>query len=159
MLIPYIKWVPVPKSPNLQAQVYGESKMAFRTDIKNRTDVSRLVRVFYGKIRGDEILGPIFNTIISDWESHFDLLTDFWETQLFLKRKYSGNPVTAHQEVDDKMNHIITPEHFGLWLNLWFSTIDELFEGEVAWIAKNRAQKMSTMLFLKIFENRNKPSS
>lgn len=101
------------------------------------------------------MLGPIFNSIINDWDTHLDLLTDFWETQLFLKKKYQGNPVTAHQEVDDKMNHTITPEHFGLWLNLWFETLDELFEGDTVWIAKNRAQKMSTMLYLQIFQHRN----
>ena len=126
--------------------------------IEDRTAVSLLVRTFYTKIRKDEILGPIFNSIITDWESHLELLTDFWETQLFLKRTYHGNPVTAHEEVDEKMNHKITSEHFGLWLNLWFQTIDELFEGETAWIAKNRAQKMSTMLFMKIFEHRSKKS-
>lgn len=87
-----------------------------------------------------------------------DLLTDFWETQLFLKRKYYGNPVTAHQEVDAKMAHTITSEHFGLWLNLWFETLDELFEGETTWIAKNRAQKMSTMLYMQIYQHRKNKS-
>ena len=128
--------------------------MSSRSDIKNRNDISLLVTTFYGKVRIDKTLGPIFNQIISDWEAHFELLTDFWETQLFLKRKYHGNPVTAHQEVDQKMGRTVTSEHFGLWLNLWFETIDELFNGETAWIAKNRAQKMSTMLFLKIFQSR-----
>lgn len=126
-----------------------------KKELKNRDDVRLLVETFYGKVRKDKVLGPIFNSIITDWESHLSLLTDFWETQLFLKRKYYGNPVTAHQEVDDKMNHTITSEHFGLWLNLWFATIDGLFEGETAWIAKNRAQKMSTMLFMQIFQHRN----
>lgn len=125
-----------------------------KREIKDRQDVKLLVETFYGKIRKDNVLGPIFNGIISEWDSHLDLLTDFWETQLFLKRKYVGNPVLAHQEVDDQMNHSITPEHFGLWLNLWFATIDELFEGEKAWIAKNRAQKMSTMLFMQIYQHR-----
>ena len=99
-------------------------------------------------------MGPIFNNIIKDWDSHLELLTDFWESQLLLKRKYIGNPIAVHQEVDKKMNHSITPEHFGLWLNEWFATIDELFEGEVAWIAKNRAQKMSTMLYMNIYQHR-----
>lgn len=125
-----------------------------KNDIKNRDDIQLLVETFYSKIRKDETLGSIFNNIITDWESHLELLTDFWETQLFLKRKYHGNPVTAHQEVDDKMDHTITSEHFGLWLNLWFATIDELFEGETAWIAKNRAQKMSTMLFMHMYQHR-----
>lgn len=126
--------------------------------IEDRQDISVLVRTFYAKIRKDAVLGPIFNTSITDWEDHLELLTDFWETQLFLKRKYHGNPVTAHQGVDEKMNHSITSEHFGLWLNLWFETIDELFTGEVAWIAKNRAQKMSTMLFMEIYGHRPKTS-
>lgn len=126
--------------------------------IDDRQDISVLVRTFYAKIREDAVLGPIFIANITDWESHLELLTDFWETQLFLKRTYHGNPVTAHQEVDDKMNHTITSEHFGLWLNLWFETIDELYTGDVAWIAKNRAQKMSTMLFMKMYEHRPNPS-
>ena len=130
--------------------------MTTKTDIKNREDVSLLINTFYKKIRKDKVLGPIFNGIITEWDAHLVLLTDFWETQLFLKRKYLGNPVTVHQEVDDKMNHSINPEHFGLWLNLWFETLDELFEGETTWIAKNRAQKMSTMLYMKMYENRQK---
>jgi hemoglobin len=128
--------------------------MMKKEDIKNRADIKLLVDTFYAKIRAHEVLGPIFNGIISDWESHLVLLTNFWETQLFLKRKYYGNPVTVHQEVDDKMNHSITSEHFGLWLNCWFATIDELFEGDTAWVAKNRAQKMSTMLFMQMYQHR-----
>jgi hemoglobin len=127
-----------------------------RKEIENRADVSLLVRSFYAKVRKDGILGPIFNGIITDWESHLELLTDFWETQLFLKRKYHGNPIKAHNDVDDKMNHTVSPEHFGLWLNLWFETIDELFTGDTAFIAKNRARQMNTMLYMKIFQHRAK---
>ena len=125
-------------------------------DIENREDVSLLVRSFYAKVRADTVLAPIFNGIINDWESHLELLTDFWETQLFLKRKYYGNPIKAHNEVDDRMNHTITPEHFGLWLNLWFETIDTLFSGDNAFIAKNRARQISSMLYLQMFQNRAK---
>jgi len=123
-------------------------------ELEHREDVRLLVTTFYTKIRGDKVLGPIFNGIITDWESHLTLLTDFWETQLFLKRKYHGNPIKVHNEVDDKMQHGITPEHFGLWLNLWFAAIDELFIGDTAFIAKNRARQMNSMLYLHIFEHR-----
>jgi hemoglobin len=123
-------------------------------DIQNRNDIAVLVRKFYSKILMDAKLGPIFDSVITDWEEHYIILTDFWEAQLFLKTRYKGNPIKVHQNVDEEMQHSITMEHFGLWLNLWYATIDELFDGETAWIAKNRAQKMSTMLFLKIFEHR-----
>ena len=121
-----------------------------KSPLENREDIYLLVTSFYKKIRKDKVLGPIFNSIIVDWEAHFEVLTDFWESQLLVRRKYLGNPIEVHQQVDSKMNNSITSEHFGLWLNLWFETLDELFTGELVWIAKNRAQKMSTMLFMKM---------
>mgnify|MGYP003424153063 FL=1 len=125
-----------------------------KTEITSRPDIKLLVETFYGRIRLHPVLGPIFNGIITDWPSHLELLTDFWETQLLFERKYWGNPLAAHQEVDEKMDYTMKSEHFGLWLNLWFATLDELFQGETAQVAKNRARKMSTMLYLNIFENR-----
>lgn len=125
-----------------------------RKTIENREDVSLLVRTFYAKVRQDEMLGPIFNGIVSDWEEHFEKLIDFWENNLFFVDKYHGNPKAAHIEVDRQVGNTIESQHFGRWLNLWFETIDENFEGSLADRAKNNARKMSTHLFLKIFESR-----
>ncbi|GAB5400017.1 MAG: truncated hemoglobin Ctb [Aureisphaera sp.] len=127
-------------------------------EIKEREDVLLLVRTFYGKVRKDDLLGPIFNSAIEDWETHFERLTDFWQTNLFFEKKYKGDPMQKHIEVDVANNHSINEMHFGVWLNLWFQTIDELFEGEVATIAKNRARNMGTFIHLKIFEARAKTS-
>ncbi|WP_027136625.1 group III truncated hemoglobin [Gaetbulibacter saemankumensis] len=126
-----------------------------KEDIKSRADVSLLVSTFYSKIRKDAVLGPFFNDVISDWDTHLERLTSFWESSLFLKTKYLGNPLEAHVKVDRQFDNSITELHFGLWLNLWFETIDELFEGDYAQNAKQRARKMSTFLYLKIFESRN----
>jgi len=57
--------------------------------------------------------------------------------------------------MDDKMEPYYHPEYFGLWINLSLETINELFEGETVWIAKNRGQKMSTMLYMQIYQHRN----
>ncbi len=125
-----------------------------KKDIKTRTDVFLLVSTFYDKVRIDETLGPFFNNVINDWETHLELLTTFWESSLFLKTKYLGNPLETHVKVDQENKNSITELHFGLWLNLWFETIDELFEGDYAENAKRRARKMGTFLYLKIFEAR-----
>ncbi len=122
--------------------------------IESREEVSLLVRTFYSKVRKDTLLGPIFNGIITDWETHLELLTDFWETNLFYARKYFGNPMHAHIEVDKKVGGTINELHFGTWINLWHETIDELFEGETANIAKNRARNMGTFIHLNIFNAR-----
>ncbi|MBD3863702.1 group III truncated hemoglobin [Olleya marilimosa] len=126
--------------------------------ITNRDDVKLLVDQFYIKVRADSVLGPIFNTIIKDWETHLDHLTTFWETSLFigkkLEHKYVGNPLIAHEKVDATLDHTITEMHFGIWLNLWYATLDQFFEGEIADNAKRRARKMGTFMYLKIFEAR-----
>jgi len=125
-----------------------------KRDLKNRGDVFLLVKTFYSKVRKDETLGPFFNETIKDWDAHLDLLTTFWESSLFLKTRYKGDPLKAHVEVDKAFNHSISEFHFGIWLNLWFETINELFEGDYAENAKRRARKMSTFIHLKIFEAR-----
>lgn len=124
--------------------------------IENREDISLLVQSFYAKVRADKEIGFFFNDTIQNWDEHLEKLTDFWETNLFAARKYNGNPIAAHNEVDKRFGCRISPEEFGVWLNLWFETLDELFEGENVAILKRRARKMSTFLYMNIFENRQK---
>lgn len=123
-------------------------------EIENREDVKLLVHTFYAKIRTNEEMGPFFNTTIQDWDAHLEKLTDFWENNLFAVRKYFGNPIEAHIKVDEKFHNKINPNIFGLWLNLWFETLDELFIGENVETLKRRARKMGTMLMVTIYESR-----
>jgi len=37
-------------------------------DLCTEEEVSRLVHSFYGSVRGDRRLGPIFDTHVHDWE-------------------------------------------------------------------------------------------
>lgn len=127
-------------------------------DISTREDIFLLVTTFYGKVRKDVLLGPIFNTIVKDWEEHIELLTDFWQTNLFFKKSYLGDPLEKHVEVDRKIGGKINEKHFGVWMNLWYKTIDQLYEGDVAQIAKNRARNMATYMHLRIFEARKRGS-
>jgi len=125
-----------------------------KSDIENREDIHTLVTMFYAKVRKDKALGPIFDLAIKDWNKHLERLTDFWEINLLAIATFKGNPIKVHQEVDKICDGIITEKHFGIWLNLWFQTIDQLYSGEKAETAKRRARKMSTILFIKIFESR-----
>lgn len=131
-----------------------------KKEIQNREDIYLLVSQFYLKVRQDAILGPFFNDVIRDWDAHLEHLTSFWETSLFMTKKldkrYTGNPLEVHVKVDKEKDHTITELHFGLWLNLWFQTLDELFEGEIAENAKRRARKMGTFLYINIFQARQK---
>lgn len=125
-------------------------------DIEDREDVRNLVYTFYGKIREDELLGPVFNGQIApdQWPPHLEKMIDFWETNLFGIPKFRGNPMRAHQQVDASTNSGITQLHFAQWLRLWYQTLDELFIGERADRARNGARRMSTPMFIGIWSMR-----
>ncbi|MGO4772059.1 group III truncated hemoglobin [Flavobacterium sp. W22_SRS_FK3] len=129
-----------------------------KKQINNRADVELLVHQFYTKIRADEEICFYFNTIIKDWEAHLEKLTDFWEMNLFGVKKYNGNPLAVHNQVDAHFDGKITSAEFGIWLNHWAQTLDEHFEGENVEILKRRARKMSTFLYASMFQHRQKES-
>ncbi len=125
-----------------------------KRDINSREDIHLLVSSFYVKVRTHLVLGPFFNDTIKNWDDHLERLTTFWESSIFLKTRYKGDPIKAHIDVDNTHDNTITEQHFGLWLNLWIKTIDELFKGDYAENAKQRARKMGTFIHLKLFEAR-----
>ena len=124
--------------------------------IRDRTDVFLLVSSFYAQVRRDDLLAPIFNTHIAEdeWPHHLNKLTDFWVTNLFGVVCFKGNPMRVHQQVDQNLNYTVQQKHFGRWLQIWFSTIDNLFEGQLAQRAKDSARRMSTGLFLAMWKTR-----
>jgi len=125
-----------------------------KKEIENRADLSLLVHTFYNRVRKDEELGPIFNSIITDWEAHLEKITDFWEQHLFGIHKYHGDPIEAHNRVDEVMENTISAHNFGTWLFYWLNTLDELFEGKNVETLKFKARKMQTVFFLNIVQNR-----
>lgn len=124
--------------------------------ISTRKEVALLVNTFYAKIRKDDMLGHIFNSHIAEdeWPAHLEKLTDFWETNLFGIAKFRGSPTKKHLGVDKNLNYGVEQTHFARWLQLWFETINELFEGEIAERAKMASRKMATGQFLAMWHNR-----
>lgn len=125
--------------------------------IESRNDINLLVKKFYAKVRMDDLLGPVFNTIIPDekWPAHLEKLTDFWEGALLGVPGFRGNPIRAHQNADATMGNSIEQIHFSRWLHLWFETIDSLYTGQIAQRAKDAARVMSTGQYLAIWDARN----
>lgn len=126
--------------------------------IENRADIALLVHTFYQNIRKDDLLGPIFNTMIpsEEWPVHLDKLTDFWETNLFGIPKFKGNPTQKHLITDRSFNYSISDQHFNQWLQIWTKTIDDLFEGDLAIRAKMAAHNIADVQ--KVIIQRQKPS-
>ena len=125
-----------------------------KPDIQSRADIEILIRNFYQKVRRHTIIGTLFNEVIDDWEEHILKLTDFWQTNLFFVKAYKGNPLKAHIRVDQQFGNSIEQAHFGHWLQLWFETLDQLYEGKNATLAKERARSMAHIMYLRIFQAR-----
>lgn len=111
-------------------------------DIETREDCERLVRVFYGRAMPDPILGYLFTDIAHlDLEAHVPRITAFWETILLDGHSYSGGAFAVHARLNAKAP--LFPGHFERWLWLWRNTVDELFAGERAELAKRHAERVA----------------
>ncbi len=121
--------------------------------LDTREEIDFLVRQFYKAVRTDSLIGPIFNEVIGseeNWEKHFDKLTDFWVTNLLNQVAYKGSPIVAHQKADKETGEKIEQNYFDRWMELWYATLDEHFEGDKVHRAKQNAQNIATFMLLKI---------
>lgn len=119
--------------------------------INTREDIIQLVDSFYGKVQDDELLGPIFNSVIDEWPVHLEKMYRFWGTVLLYERSYRGSPFMPHSVLP------IEKKHFDQWLNLFHQTLDEEFTGKIAEEAKWRSVKMAEMFQIKLGAIRENP--
>ena len=71
-----------------------------KLDIAGRAEIETLVNTFYERVRGDDLLGFIFNDVAqTNWAAHLPKMYAFWETVLFRSGGYTGNPLAAHAKL------------------------------------------------------------
>src|SRR5215470_5792096 len=111
-------------------------------DIETRDDCERLVRAFYKRAFEDPLIGWLFTDVARlDLEAHVPRITSFWETVLLGARSYGGGAFRPHAELHMKAQ--LRAAHFERWLVLWGETVDELFAGERAELAKSHAHRVA----------------
>jgi len=115
-----------------------------KADISNFEDIVLFVDGFYSKVNQDELIGPIFDAVITDWNSHLAKMYDFWNAVLFGVAGFKGNPFARHAPLPLQKNH------FERWLLLFEQTIDEHFSGELADETKKKAGMMAEMFLSKL---------
>lgn len=109
-------------------------------------DIEPLLTSFYGMVRQDEALGPIFNAAVGDWPEHIQRLSDFWSSVMLTSGRYKGNPVAVHLE---HAGHL-TPEMFGRWLTLWRTATTSCLSPDGARAMQAKAEKIAESLQLAI---------
>jgi len=111
--------------------------------------ISTLVDTFYGHVRADSDLGPVFEKAIGDdWEPHLATMKRFWSAIVFHDGGYAGRPMPAHM----KLKPDIAPEHFGRWLALFEQTLEEIGASAAAKAAfLERANRIANSFQLHLF--------
>lgn len=102
--------------------------------------LTELVHRFYGKIRQDPTLGPIFAMRITDWEPHLARMVDFWSSVALMTGRYHGAPVPAHIGLP------VTWTHFEHWLALFRETATEVCSPQGAQHMIERAERIARSL-------------
>lgn len=111
--------LPLTEGPGSPDRPGGNGGMADEAEIR------RLVIAFYSAAREDELIGPVFEREVTDWDAHFDRMCDFWSSAVLKSGRYSGRPAMKHFGLG------LTPEHFDRWLGLWeWTARDELGHGK-----------------------------
>jgi hemoglobin len=113
-------------------------------DIITEESLAELIPAFYARVREDELIGPLFNAAIDDWEEHLGKLTAFWSSVMLTSGRYKGSPMVAH------LRHIdaIKPVMFERWLEIWAETTTDLMPPEAAAALQAKAARIGESLQL-----------
>lgn len=114
----------------------------------NEGKLTDLVHRFYGKVRADAVLGPIFAARISDWGPHLERMVAFWSSVALMTGRYHGAPMPAH------VNLPIGWDHFERWLMLFRETADETCTPEGAAHVVQRAERIARSLHMAVEDAR-----
>ena len=129
----------------MQTKNHHHLKPMEQSDTITSELIKKLVYTFYDQILQDELLGPIFNAEIKDWDHHLPKMVAFWSSIALKTREYNGRPVPAHAKLQG-----LTSVHFEHWLTLFEKTVHSLFTKEPAQLFITRAHLIAGSLKMAI---------
>lgn len=127
----------------------NQRRAAITAELVERTGIDeamieRLVRAFYGRIRRDPLLAPVFAERIDDWEPHLQRMCAFWSSVALLTGRYHGRPTEKHEPLP------VDARHFDRWLALFELTARDLCPPAAAEHFLERARNIAQSLELAI---------
>ncbi len=112
------------------------------TALCTEEEIEYLVHTFYAQVRRDDILGPIFNAHVADWDDHLARLVDFWSSILLRTRRFTGTPMSKHAALPQ-----LSAELFQRWLTLFHETTSTLSNQAMAQQAETMARRIGQSLW------------
>ena len=87
-----------------------------RTMMIAPTEIDATLQRFYGGVRSDPVIGPVFRRVIPDdhWNAHVERITTFWRKVLLNEPGFDGRPMQKHVAIGG-----LEKRHFDRWLGLF----------------------------------------
>lgn len=118
-------------------------------DIADIQDLEQLITRFYQRLIVDPVIGHFFTTVVQlDLEHHIPRIAQFWESTLFQKGGYQGDTMGIHLQLNARSP--MEAAHFEVWLQHFSTTVDEMYIGRNAELAKQRAHAIAMLMQVKI---------
>ncbi len=128
-----------PRPPSARPAVTAE--IMARTGLDEAV-LEELVHGFYGKVRHDPMLGPVFAERITDWAPHLERMVAFWSSVALMTGRYHGAPVPKHAGLP------VGWAHFERWLALFRETAREVCPPAGAAHVIERAERIARSLHM-----------
>jgi hemoglobin len=119
--------------PNRRATLVDD--ISERTGIID-TMIAELVDTFYGRVRQDPLLAPVFARV-GDWDEHLAKLRAFWSSVVLMSGRYHGQQMQTHFPLS------IEPAHFDRWLALFEQTTADVCPPAAAAIFMEKARRIA----------------
>ena len=104
--------------PDRELPLAGPATAPDRLVAEREAELARLVHHFYTVARTDPLLGPVFESRVSDWDKHLAAMRDFWSAAVYRTGRYRGRPLEVHKRIEE-----LSAAHFARWLVLWEQSV------------------------------------
>ncbi|RNC80398.1 MAG: group III truncated hemoglobin [Phycisphaera sp.] len=106
--------------------------------------ISELVDTFYEQVRGDDLIGPIFDEHVRDWDHHLEKMKRFWSSAVLRTGTYSGRPMEAHRRLPG-----LERRHFDRWQSIFTRVTDDVVP-DTAHVFQDLGRRMGASMIMRL---------
>ncbi len=106
--------------------------------------IATLVDTFYARVREDDLIGPIFEEHVGDWDAHLAKMKRFWSSAILRTGTYSGRPFEAHRKIPG-----LAQRHFDRWHSI-FAEVTQRVVPQNSGVFQELGQRMGASMLARL---------
>ncbi len=110
--------------------------------------IAELVDTFYTRVRQDDLIGPIFEVHVANWDTHLAKMKRFWSSAILRSGTYSGRPFEAHRKIPG-----LEQRHFDRWQSI-FTEVTERVVPRASNVFQDLGQRMGVSMLARLLSER-----